>query len=66
VHVVTNDIVVDMSGCSTLASEPSLEPTFSDQPTQKFMHCHHPHHKNQRNGNHAFKYLQKRRERQNC
>jgi hypothetical protein len=61
----TDDIVVNMS-CSTPVSEPNPEPTSSDQPTQKIVPYHHPHYKNQRNGNHAFRSLQKRRERHNC
>jgi hypothetical protein len=65
-HVVKNDIVVDMSGCSTHVSEPNHDLTSSDQPLQKYVPYHHPHHKNRRNGNHAFISLQKRCESQNC
>jgi hypothetical protein len=31
---------------STPVSEPDPEPTSSDQPTQKYVPYHHPHHKN--------------------
>jgi hypothetical protein len=65
-HVVTDDIVVDMSGCSTHVSELDPEPTSSSSNTKKYVPYHHPHHKNRRNGNHAFRYLQKRHENINC
>jgi hypothetical protein len=44
----TNDIVANMSGCSTPLSEPDLKTTSSDQPMQKIVPYHHPHHKNRR------------------
>jgi hypothetical protein len=61
-----HDIVVDMSGCSTFVSEIDYETTSFDNPGQKSIPYHHHHHKNQMNENHAFKYLQKKHERQNC
>jgi hypothetical protein len=45
-NVVTNDIVVDIPGCSTSSSEPNPESTSYDQTTQKYVPYHHPHHKN--------------------
>jgi hypothetical protein len=65
-HVITYDIVVDMLGFSTPVSEPKPKPTSSNQIAQKYMPYNIYHHKNRRNGNHTFKYLQKRHERQNC
>ena len=56
-HVVTNDIVVDMSNCSTHVSEPNHAPTSFNQRVKKYIPYHHPHHKNQRNGNQVFKSL---------
>jgi hypothetical protein len=52
--------------CSTPVSETNPEPTSSNHPTQNLVPCHLPHHKNRRNGNRAFRSLQKRRERHNC
>jgi hypothetical protein len=40
-------LLSDMSSCSTPVSEPDPDPTSSDQPTQKYVPYHHPHHKNQ-------------------
>jgi hypothetical protein len=65
-HVVIVDIVVYILGYSSLVSEPEPKPTFYDQPTQKYMPYHHPHHKSQRNDNHAFRYLQKTHEIHSC
>jgi hypothetical protein len=65
-HTVTNDIVVDMLDCYTLVRELNPHPSSFDHPTQKHKPYHHPHHKIRRNGNHAFRYFQKRRERHNC
>jgi hypothetical protein len=63
-----------MLGCSTPVSEPEPEPASFDHPEHKYVPYHHPH-KNQRNlprnqyswknGNYAFRTLQKRHERQN-
>jgi len=64
-NIIGNDIVVDMSGCSTPVSELDLEPTSFDYPTQNYIHCHHHHHANQWNGNYAFISLQNRHEIQN-
>jgi hypothetical protein len=63
-NIVVDDIVVDIPGCSTLESTPDPEPISLDQPNITFVPYHHPHHR--KNGNHAFRSLQKRRERQNC
>jgi hypothetical protein len=63
-NIVADDIVVDMSGFSTPVSEPKPEPTSFDKPTHKCVPYRHPRHTHRRNGNHAFKTLQKRRERQ--
>jgi hypothetical protein len=54
-----------MSGFSTPLSESDHDPTSSDQPMKKSIPYHHLHHKNRRNGNHAFRSLQNKRERHN-
>jgi hypothetical protein len=45
-NTVTDDIVVDMLNYSILVSKSDPEPASSDQPSQKSMPYHHPHHKN--------------------
>jgi len=45
-HAFIDYIVVDMSGCYTLVSEPNPKLNSYDHPTQKFVPYHHPHHKN--------------------
>jgi hypothetical protein len=45
-HTITDDIIVAMLNRSNPVSEPDQEPTSYDQPTQKSMPYHHPHHKN--------------------
>jgi hypothetical protein len=58
--IVINDIIVDMSGGSTLVREPKLEPTSFNQLAHKYMPYHHPHHKIKGMEMMTFKYLQRR------
>jgi hypothetical protein len=45
-NIVVDEIVVDMSGCSTHVKEPKPELASSNQVAHKFIPYHHPHHKN--------------------
>jgi len=54
-NIASDDVVVDISGCSTPQNTLDPEIISLDQPTHIFMPYHHPLH--HRHGNHAFKYL---------
>jgi hypothetical protein len=64
-NIIFYDTTTDRPGCSTPESTSNPEPISLNHPTQKFVPYHHPFHINLRNGNHAFRYLHKRRKRQN-